>query len=241
MLYNVFKKLLGVYIIITFMSYFTIVKLIEKKKKDIKQWRNEKALSSPTSSNRPSQIDGSDRTSIVYNQALPSDETLSAVAPPPHLTRPPPPPFLFLLPRSAPLHHPALPPASKLSFLAATPPASPLLASTFSALLRVLLLAHAFQARRDAARPQLEVAGTSRPPSPRASPPCSGHEQRGGEVDGATRHWSRLRIYVQEPSTSPSNPSNFLISSIRQFESFLRQPFWGLYASSLMMLPMTSP
>jgi hypothetical protein len=35
MLYNVFKKLLGVYIIITFMSYFTIVKLIEKKKKRI--------------------------------------------------------------------------------------------------------------------------------------------------------------------------------------------------------------
>jgi len=37
------------------------------------------------------------------------------------------------------LRHPALPPASKLSFfLAATPPASPLLASTFPALLRAL-------------------------------------------------------------------------------------------------------
>jgi hypothetical protein len=35
MLYSVYKKLLGVYIIITFMSYFTIVQVKEKKKKRI--------------------------------------------------------------------------------------------------------------------------------------------------------------------------------------------------------------
>ncbi|RLM62023.1 pentatricopeptide repeat-containing protein [Panicum miliaceum] len=48
------------------------------------------------------------------------------------------------VPLPVPVHlhifrHPALPPASKLSFfLTATPPASPLLASTFPALLRAL-------------------------------------------------------------------------------------------------------
>jgi hypothetical protein len=35
MLYSMYKKLLGVYIIITFMSYFTIVQVKEKKMKRI--------------------------------------------------------------------------------------------------------------------------------------------------------------------------------------------------------------